>query len=100
MAVPYTLGIWQVQPGRADDFIAAWTEFAEWTSANVDGAGKGQLLRDTVDENRFVSFGPWESHAAIENWRAQPGWQERVAAIRGLLDGFEPSTLELVGERG
>ena len=52
MAVPYTVGVWRVKPGRADDFVAAWTEFAEWTSANIGGAGKGQLLRDTADENR------------------------------------------------
>ena len=61
MAVPYTVGVWRVKPGRVDDFVAAWTEFAEWTSANIAGAGAGQLVRDTADENRFVSFGPWES---------------------------------------
>jgi quinol monooxygenase YgiN len=98
MAVPYTIGVWRVKPGRADEFVAAWTEFADWTLANVEGAGRGRLLRDTADENRFVSFGPWESLAAIDDWRAQPGWQERVAAIRELLDGFEPSTLELVSD--
>jgi heme-degrading monooxygenase HmoA len=98
MAVPYTLGVWQVKPGRADEFVAAWTEFAEWTSAKVEGAGRGQLLRDTVDEHRFVSFGPWESHEAIAKWRADPGWQERVARMRELLDGLEASTLELVSD--
>lgn len=61
---------------------------------------QGAPLRDTTDENRFVSFGPWESHAAIERWRMHPGRQERVTAIRELLDGFEPSTLELVADRG
>ena len=29
-----------------------------------------------------------------------PGRQERVTAIRELLDGFEPSTLELVADSG
>ena len=31
MPAPYTQGVWQVKPGRADEFVAAWTEFAEWT---------------------------------------------------------------------
>ena len=100
MAVPYTLGIWNVQPGRADDFVAAWVEFAEWTAEHVEGAGRGTLLRDTSDDHRFISIGPWESTAAIENWRAQPGWGERVTKIREMLVGFEPATLELVTERG
>ena len=100
MSNPYTQGIWRVKPERADEFVAAWTEFAEWTLANVPGAGSGKLLRDTADPNRFVSFGPWESHAAIAAWRNQEGWKQRVAQIRELVDGFEASTLELVVERG
>lgn len=98
--VPYTIGVWSVKPGRAGDFVAAWTAFAEWTAANVHGAGRGTLLRDTGDDHRFVSVGPWESIEAIEQWRSHPGWSEHVAAIRELLTSFEPSTLELVVERG
>ena len=100
MAVPYTIGIWQVKPGRGDDFVAAWTEFADWTLANVQGAGSGKLLRDLADENRFISFGPWESLAAIDAWRGLDGWNERVGRIRELLVSFGPATLELVAERG
>lgn len=100
MAVPYTHGIWQVKPGRADEFVAGWIEFADWTSANAEGAGRGALLRDLDDDHRFVSVGPWQSLEAIESWRSLPGWAERVARLRELLVGFEPSTLELVAERG
>jgi hypothetical protein len=39
MSVPYMHGIWQVKPGRADDFVAAWTEFADWTVQHADGTG-------------------------------------------------------------
>ena len=100
MPIPYTQGVWRVKPGHADEFVAAWTEFAEWTSANVEGAGRGTLLRDSGDPDRFVSFGPWESEEAIERWRSSPGWGERVARMRDLLVEFEASTLELVTERG
>jgi heme-degrading monooxygenase HmoA len=100
MSSPYTQGVWTAKPGRADEFVAAWTEFAEWTSANAPGAGKGQLLRDAANPDRFVSFGPWESAEAIAAWRALPGWSERVGRIRELLVSFEPATLELVAEIG
>jgi heme-degrading monooxygenase HmoA len=100
MAVPYTQGTWQVKAGHAEEFVAGWIEFAEWTSANVDGAGHGVLLRDLSDDHRFVSVGPWESLDAIERWRALPGWAERVAKLRDLLERFEPATLEMVAERG
>jgi heme-degrading monooxygenase HmoA len=100
MAVPYTQGIWQVKPGRGEEFVAGWIEFAEWTSASVEGAGRGALLRDLSDDHRFVSVGPWQSLEAIETWRSLPGWAERVAKLRELLVNFEPATLELVAERG
>jgi quinol monooxygenase YgiN len=100
MAVPYTHGIWQVKPGHAEEFVAAWTEFADWTVQHADGTGWGKLLRDVNDEHRFVSFGPWESFAAIESWRALDGWNEWIRRIRELLVSFEPATLELVVERG
>jgi heme-degrading monooxygenase HmoA len=62
----------------------------------VSGTATGKLLRDTTTPNRFVSFGPWESLEQIEDWRGRDGWKERVAKLRGLLDGFESSTLEQV----
>ena len=99
MSVPYTLGVWRVKPGRADEFIAAWSEFADWTLQHAKGVGWGKLLRDVTDDHRFISIGPWESLAAIDSWRALDGWKERVARIRELLVGFEPSTLEAVVER-
>jgi heme-degrading monooxygenase HmoA len=100
MRQPYTHGVWRVKPGRADDFIAAWTEFADWTLQEAVGTGWGKLLRDRNDRHRFISFGPWETLDAVEAWRALPGWTERVGRLRELLDGFEPSTLEVVVERG
>ena len=98
MGQPYTHGIWTVTPGREEQFVAAWTELAEWTGRDVPGSNWAKLLRDGSAPNRFISFGPWESLDAIEGWRALAGWQQRVRRLRELLDGFEPSTLELVAE--
>jgi hypothetical protein len=64
----------------------------------VPGSVWARLVGDSSAPNRFISFGFWERPDAIEGWRALPGWQERVGRLRELLDGFEPSTLELVAE--
>ena len=95
---PYTQGVWMVKPGRADEFVAAWSDFAQWTKDNVPGALWVKLLRDVDNENRFVTIGPWASTDAIDRWRSLDGWRERVARVRQLLDGFEPATLEAVVE--
>lgn len=100
MSPPYTSGVWQVRPGMAEEFVEAWTEFAEWSAANARGTSWVKLLRDTGDENRFISIGPWEDLEAIQAWRALPGWAERISRIRDLLVSFEPQTLEVVFELG
>ena len=100
MAQPYTHGVWTVTPGREEEFVSVWTELAEWTRREVPGSGWAKLLRDTSAPNRFISFGPWESLAAIDVWRSEPHWQDSVGRLRGLLDGFEPSTLDVVAEVG
>jgi quinol monooxygenase YgiN len=98
MSQVYTQGTWTVKPGHEEQFITAWTEMAEWTGREVPGSTWAKLLRDRGASNRFISFGPWESLQAIESWRALDGFQTRVQQLRELLDGFEPSTLELVSE--
>ena len=46
----------------------------------------------------FVSFGPWETIAAVRTWRGESGYHERVAALQELVEHFEPRTLEQVAE--
>jgi heme-degrading monooxygenase HmoA len=100
MAVPYTHGIWQVKPGREEDFVAAWKDMADWTLENVEGGSWAKLCRDLERDDRFISFGPWGSLEAIENWRGLNGFQERVGRIREMLVSFEASTVEPVVEAG
>ncbi len=100
MAVPYTLGMWQVEPGREEDFVERWRELAEWTRAEVAPEATAVLLRDTEDRSRFVSVGPWSDLGQIERWRESAGFQERVRELLPLLQSFEPNTLELVVEIG
>jgi quinol monooxygenase YgiN len=99
MTEPYTHGIWQVKPGRAEDFIAAWREFAAWSMGQTKGILWGVLLRDTEDPNRFVGAGAWESFEDIDFWRWDPGFERRMAAMRELVDDFELRTMELAAVR-
>jgi heme-degrading monooxygenase HmoA len=95
MAV-YTVGIWITKPGREDEFARRWREMAVWTEREVVAAARGTLLRDREQSNRFVSFGPWACVSDIEAWRANPGFGDRVGAMRELLEEFSPMTLDEV----
>ena len=88
----YTCGTWVVKQGREDEFIAAWQELAEWTLEEVGGTSWARLVQNEEQPNVFMSFGPWTSHDAIDNWRSSDGFRDRVAKIRDLLDSFEPGT--------
>ena len=90
----FTSGVWIAKEGKGEDFVAAWTEMAEWTGREVPGSSWALLLRDASDPRRFLSVGPWESMKAVEGWRASEGFQQRVGRIRELLESFEPSVLE------
>lgn len=99
MGRPYTSGVWIAKPGQEAAFIAAWQELADWSLREV-GASWATLLQDRSQVSRFVSFGPWESLEQIEAWRSDPGFAERVARIRPLIESLEASTLEAVVEVG
>ena len=93
----FTLGIWTVKEGREDDFVRAWRELAERTKEDFPDE-TATLLRDREQQNRFVSFGPWESLDQIEQWRNSTTFQAGVGKIRELLDDFAPSTLDVAAE--
>ncbi len=95
MADVWSSGTWIVKPGRGDEFAAAWLEFAEWTRS-THGATRAWLLRDRERPERFLSVGPWPSEAAIDAWRTDPGFGQRIGDIRELLDEVATSTLDPV----
>jgi heme-degrading monooxygenase HmoA len=99
MAEVWTHGTWTTKPGRADEFVAAWNDLAQWTAAGYPGA-QGTLLRDREHENVFVSVGPWPDLETVQAWRASDGFRERVGRIQELLESFEPRTLDPVSRAG
>lgn len=91
----YTHHVWVVRSGREEEFVARWKDLAEWTAANVPGAGTARLLQDMEHPGRFISVAPWETREALSSWRSLLGYQERLGRVRELLETFTPSTLAL-----
>jgi len=97
MEATFTHTTWQVKPGLESEFVERWREWAEWSHRQGLRA-HARLLRDLESPGRFVSFGPWETVAAVRTWRGEPGYHERVARLQELVERFEPRTLEQVAE--
>lgn len=95
----YTLGVWNVKPGREAEFILAWSDMATKTQSDFPGS-RATLLRDRDVSNRFISFGPWNSLEQIEEWRSSPTFADGVGRIRELLDSFEPHAMDEVAITG
>jgi heme-degrading monooxygenase HmoA len=95
MEKPYTHTTWRVRAGSEDEFVRRWSEWVDWSHREGLEA-PALLLRDLENPQAFISFGPWANMAAVRNWRALAGYQERVARLSEILDSFEPRTLEIV----
>jgi heme-degrading monooxygenase HmoA len=98
MSTLYTHTTWRVKPGHEEDFVERWSEWIDWSHRQGLQA-PAMLLRDAEVPTTFVSLGPWASLQAVRSWRALPGYQERVARLQEVLEGFEPRTLIVVAER-
>jgi heme-degrading monooxygenase HmoA len=90
----YTHTAWSVKPDLEDEFVRRRSEWARWSHREGLDA-PALLLRDVDNPHTFISFGPWQSVAAVKNWRALAGYHERVARLREVVDRFEPRTLEV-----
>jgi heme-degrading monooxygenase HmoA len=91
----WTSGLWTVKPGREDEFIAGWAEFAQWTRTVFPGT-RAWLLRERDRPSVFMSLGPWPSDDVITDWRASSGFTERIKRLREMLVSFEPRALDQV----
>ncbi len=98
MEALYTHTTWRVKAGREDEFVERWAEWIDWS--HREGLREhALLLRDAESPQTYVSFGPWEDVEAVQMWRSLPGYQERVARLREVLEELEPKTLEVVDRR-
>jgi heme-degrading monooxygenase HmoA len=87
----YASGNWVVRDGSTDEFIARWSDFLEWTKAEVEGFRFASLIRETPNPSHFISFAEWDSDAAMQAWRSKPAFAEKLGACRELCDDFRAS---------
>jgi heme-degrading monooxygenase HmoA len=88
----YTFGRFEVPPENEDAFVAAWSEFAKWVSAQP-GAYGFRLVRDTRNAGRFYSFGQWDDAEAVREWKSLPEFKEGLGRMVKLSSEFEPTEL-------
>ena len=91
----YTTGTWTPYPGKQEEFVRAWAQFATWAST-MPGAGLLSLTRDIRDTERFISLGGWERLEQVRDWKASPEFRERMAQVLQHVAEFQPSELKVI----
>ncbi|MBX3001640.1 MAG: antibiotic biosynthesis monooxygenase [Caldilineaceae bacterium] len=80
----YIHAMWRVQPGREEEFIAAWQELSNAFSSLEKKPLWGSLLQSLTEPTLFFSFGPWQRLPDIEAMRANPEAQAVLSKVRAL----------------
>ena len=88
----FTYGRFEVPFENEEAFVAAWSEFAAWASAQP-GAPTIRLARDVRSAGRFVSIGQWEDAEAIQAWKSSDLFRERLGSVVRHASEFEPTEL-------
>lgn len=96
----YTAGRWTVKPGKEQEFIQAWQEFADWTGKHQVGAGEARLMQDIEHPNRLISFGDWDTPESIQTWRSTAEFTAFLEKARTLCDDIQPGTFKVVAHIG
>lgn len=91
MTETWASGSWHVKEGEADAFIAAWTDFLEWSRENRPGFRAARLLRDEKDPQHFLSLVEWDDPESRVGWQTSEGFASRWQACRDLCDDFHGS---------
>jgi hypothetical protein len=86
----WTHGVWTVEAGREDEFVAAWRALVP--IGTEIGTGTPFLLRDRERPNVFRSFGPWADLEEIDRFRT--AIRPHLGVMDDLLESFETFTLD------
>jgi|SRR5436190_8533366 len=93
---PYTAGNWTVKPGNEDAFVAAWTEFIEWSLKVAPDSGPFYLMQDTTNPRHFISVGEWDNPDAVLAWQRHPEFPEYLGKARSLCETLYAPPYKLV----
>jgi quinol monooxygenase YgiN len=94
-AIPhFSLGIWLIKPGKENEFIKLFQNFAEQIFDRNLGAIEVYLLQDIQQPGRIITSGPWESLQKIDEWRKLPEFREFFAKAKELSLEVTPLTMK------
>jgi quinol monooxygenase YgiN len=86
----YTSSLWTAKKGKEATLIAAWENFAKWSSQQRLGLIEAALLQDSEQPQRFVSYGVWQNPQGIQAWRQRPEFREFVTKVQELCQDMQP----------
>jgi heme-degrading monooxygenase HmoA len=84
----YTLSVWKVKPGLAEEFRAAWRDMAKAFSELPDPPIRITLLQSMVDPLLYYSFSPWVSTDAIHAMRRDIGIKGEIKRVTELCTEY------------
>lgn len=93
----YSIAIWMIKPGREEEFVSTWQDFAAWTADIRSGALEGTLVQDADEPRRFFCFWPFASEEGIRRWRNEPKFREFMMRMRAYCESCQPSISRTVG---
>jgi hypothetical protein len=96
--VAYTLGMWRVKTGRAQEFVAAWKALGVTFASLPNPPGTGILIQSVSDPELFYSFGPWRRFEDIRAMRSDPRAQAGIERLVALCAEATPGTFRVVAE--
>ena len=97
---PFRVGIWQVKPEKAAEFVAAWQSSADWLALKLLDEGGAVLLEDLNDPSRFISFAPVNDPEKVEEVLRSAEFQELWARVMRLCQDARPNRMRVVGAAG
>jgi heme-degrading monooxygenase HmoA len=95
MGEHFASGNWHVTKGKEKEFVAAWTEFLQWTRKTQPGMTRAMLTRDTADTRHFQSVSEWEDTKSRDAWKQSTDFKKYFGAARALCDEMSSADYEL-----
>ena len=97
----YTVGTWNVKPGKEKEFIQHWTDFAAWVTEHINDKGSGKLFQDTENSSKFYSFGTWENEQQVQQMRTTDEFKSFAAKFEEVLAEYTlPKVMKLASQVG
>jgi hypothetical protein len=94
----YTLSIWRFRPGMVEEFKAAWRDLAKIFTELPDPPLTEILLQSMGDPLLFYSFGPWESHDAVNSMRRNAAAMNEIKRVTELCSEVMLGTFRMIDE--